>query len=69
MTDPRLSALPLSVRAHAAWTYASLIRHVPNWGRMLDAKNRIERYLADPHPRVRRIAVDLVGRTEEGKAA
>lgn len=67
--DPRLSALPLAVRAHAAWTYASLIRHVPNWGRMLDARNRIERYLTDPHPLVRRIAADLVGHQEEGRAA
>lgn len=48
--------LPLSLRATAAWTLAYFGRHDTNWGRMLDSRSILTRFLRDPHPHIRRLA-------------
>ena len=57
----------LAQRAETAWRLASAARDTnPNWVRMLEARNWLERLLFDPHPRIRRLALDFLA-AENGR--
>lgn len=51
-----MTHLPLSDRIQAALTLAYQARRSDNWGRTVSARNKLEAFLRDPHPLVRRIA-------------
>lgn len=55
--------------AQAAWLLAWSARHEDNWGRLVEARNRLEKFLRSPYPGVRRLASDLVSTTCEGGIA
>lgn len=49
----------LEERAKIVWSLAIQARDSnPNWGRIMDARNRMVVLRRDPHPRIRRIAFD-----------
>lgn len=61
---------PLADRAKAAWTWAFLARHEANWGRLVYCRNRLGRYMRDPHPCIRRLATAFQGeQPPPGRAA
>ena len=42
--------------AAAVWRLATMARHDRNYGRAVDAMNRLRPYLTAPNPRLRRLA-------------
>lgn len=46
-------------RVQIVWSLATQARDTnPNWGLIMDARNRMVDFRRDPHPRIRRIALD-----------
>lgn len=59
-------AMPLPDRAKAAWLLARAARHEGNYGRLLNARNVLEKMFGrDPHPALRRLAAVGEGRGPE----